>query len=156
MLQYDIGDRTTPLRVKLNGEISDHAQAPLEALARELAGAAVVALDCQQIENITSVGVRHWVAFLGALPQDMRVEFHRCSTFFIDYANLVPMLAGQGEFVSFEVPYRCRSCGAEEHKLFAVGDVSLQRPFPSTTCLKCGQPQTAEVRAEDYLTFLLL
>jgi hypothetical protein len=154
-LTYQVRNAGGHHAVDLAGALTETAGPVLLELAGELGACATIAFDCRSINNITSVGVRLWVKFLSRLPATAAVEFHHCSTYFIDYANLVPLLTEKGQVVSFEMPYRCATCGSSSTVLVRSEGVQPDSDFAPQAC-KCGGEARPDVNTQDYLTFLFM
>ncbi len=152
-MKYTLNESGGKAKVTLAGDIAAGIENDLNKLKGEIK-AGHVDFDCAGIQMINSVGIRHWRQFLKELSAKASVEFHRCPTYFVDYANMVPDLTEMGVIVSFYAPLRCPNCAKSAPLLLVSKDVDPEVGYGSHQCPKCATKLEPEVPAEDYLAFL--
>lgn len=152
-MKYTHNESGGKVKVTLTGDITAGIESDLAKLKGQIKGGHVD-FDCAGVQMINSVGIRHWRQFLKELSGRATVEFHRCPTYFVDYANMVPDLTEMGVIVSFYAPLRCPDCAKSQPVLLVSKDVDPEAGYGSHKCSKCGSELEPEVPAEDYLAFL--
>lgn len=125
------------------------------AAAEGLAG--VVVFDMANIERVTSFGVREWLQLLSAAQRTVeRVYLANCSEAVVNQLSTIRAFAGGGTVVSFEAPYRCRSCGYECKHMLDVehdGEAIRNREPPKVECPKCQRAAEFDDDADTYFAF---
>ena len=125
----------------------------LEKLSKGIKGGHVV-FDCENVGTINSLGIRAWKNLLEKVAKKATIEFQRCSSDFVDAANLVSDITVLGVIASFYATLGCASCGVSHAVLLASKDVDPEAGYGSHKCRKCAKQLTAEVDARDFLAFL--
>jgi anti-anti-sigma regulatory factor len=116
-----------------------------------------VVIDLGEVTFINSIGVRDWVRFLRTLTARGPVRLRRCSEAMVLQFNMVTEASALTEIESFQAPYVCAACGAEEPVELTVarhlpeGRGSRLPEFP---CSECGGALRFGEVPERYLLFL--
>lgn len=125
------------------------------AAAEGLSG--MVVFDLANIERVTSFGVREWLQLLSAAQRTVeRFYLANCSEAVVNQLSTIRAFAGGGTIVSFEAPYRCRSCGFEcKHILDVEQDAEAirNREPPKVECPKCQRAAEFDDDADTYFAF---
>lgn len=153
MLSWQMQESADLRSVRLEGQIDENAEPQLTALRQALKPGRLD-LNCAGISLINSVGVLLWTEFLHALPRPSDIEFHECSAFFIDYANLVPSLVAGGRVVSFMAPLRCPKCHTSTTVPLKTAGLDPESGFGRHCCPQCGGELQPEVAPEDFFGFM--
>ena len=138
--------------VELAGDLLGTDAKPLAELAAKLAGAKAVRFDLEHLGMMNSAGVMDWAGFLEKLP--CPYVFVSCPVDFVDYANLVPQVIGEGRVETFYAPLRCSPCKVGQTTLLEAAKLTPESDFGSMACPKCGKAMEPEVEPADYFTFL--
>jgi hypothetical protein len=139
----------------MDGEITDASRAALAKMRQAVDSARAITFDCAGIRNINSPGVRVWLDEIRQLRTDIEIEFEKCSTYFVDYVNLLPDIINGGKVVSFDAPVHCATCKASRTVQLNAAVAARAGGFGEHRCPKCGSVMEPEVRPEEYLNFLL-
>lgn len=138
--------------LELSGEITDRIDAaPIAEL-----GAEYLVFDLEEVERITSYGIREWIKLLGGLEAEYYC-FVRSPPPLVAQFNMVYDFRGEGEIVSLFLPYLCPACGAETSHLADLrdeyGELSDYDP-PKLDCPECGEEANFDDIPELYLECL--
>jgi hypothetical protein len=105
-------------KLNFNGHIDEDAQFG----SLELAGAAQVVLDLNEVSAINSCGIREWIKWIRTAPSGAKVIYKNCPKVIVDQINMVAgFLPENGKVESFYVPYYSDSTGNEKMILFREG-----------------------------------
>jgi hypothetical protein len=117
----------------------------------------VVVFDLANIERVTSFGVREWLQLLSAAQRTVEKHYlANCSEAVVNQLSTIRAFSGGGTVVSFEAPYRCRSCGFEcKHILDVEYDAQAlrDREPPKVECPKCQRSAEFDDDVETYFAF---
>ncbi len=152
-MKYSLKTTADKAIVAIKGDLAQGIDETLQRMAKEIK-AATVEIDCAEVGSINSLGIRSWQRFLQDLGSRAQVEFHRCPTYFIDYANMFGELTTLGTIMSFDAPLKCVRCKIFVTVLLNTADVDPRNGFGNHLCPRCNHEMEAEVPAEDYLAFL--
>src|SRR5687767_11883227 len=94
--------------LKVAGNIDERFQPPAVQLAK--IDPVSVEIDCSAVGDINSIGTRHWINFLGALPKGCTYSFRGCRDNFLAYARFVPLFTNGAKIHSFFIPFECDAC----------------------------------------------
>ncbi|MCC6749136.1 MAG: hypothetical protein IT371_15855 [Deltaproteobacteria bacterium] len=119
---------------------------------------AVVILDLSRIRRITSFGIRQWMDFLRAMHQrDVKAYAIDCTPRVIDNANLVVGFMQSVQILSFQAPYLCDDCGADQARLMDMvahrDEIHGRNPKPAP-CESCGGTMRFSDDPETYFSYL--
>jgi len=138
--------------VEVKGALSGDVSAALTDLSKKLPEGALVRFDLAGVSAMNTRGLRSWANFLRGLK--MPYEFHRCSVFFVDSANLIAEVLGKGKVISFHAPMTCASCRKSREVLLETAALEGDESFGEHRCESCRSPLEPEVSPPDYLVFL--
>lgn len=115
----------------------------------------VVVFDLDAVTRITSYGVREWVKTLKEVGCDY-LGFARCRPALVTQFNLIANFAGQGELLSFYVPYVCSGCGEYAEHLLELrkhdAEVKAFTP-PARVCPKCQEAMELDDLPQTYFAY---
>ena len=116
-----------------------------------------VIVDLDEVDRITSFGVREWVQALHRIGADY-YAFVRCRPAIVTQFNMVADFGVQGHLVSFYVPYECMECGEYFEVLTdlrrdygEIASLNLQAP----PCPKCSGETELDDVPEQYFSYVL-
>lgn len=115
----------------------------------------IVVIDLDGVSRLSSYGVRQWLKMVKDLKADYCC-FVRARPAMIMQFNLMSNFAGNGELLSFYLPYVCEACGSYTERLIdaRVEQVAIKACSPpATACASCGLPAEFDDIAETYLSF---
>lgn len=96
-----------------------------------------VTLHLEDVQSISSCGIREWIAFVSKLPSTTHLEFEQCSIPITRQFGMLSNFRGPGRIKSFYAPYYCDECDEETERLLEVtGDFELD-PHPTSPLRKC-------------------
>jgi len=124
--------------VTLHGDVVETTD--FSALAEVLEEEPRVEFNLRELRRMSSYGVRSWCEFLDGL-KGKHYAFHHTSTTFTTSVSMVPQVAGTGEIVSFEAPYRCDNCETVDVRLLESASVLQEGEeliAPTLRCNVCG------------------
>lgn len=114
-----LGDALTPLESTDHATLQRHGDVTLvrfrgrlnegfdgEAVGRQLRG--TVVFDLEEVERITSFGIRSWLEMLDECRSKVdALYFARCPEPFVNQVTMIRGVLGSGRVVSFYAPYLC-------------------------------------------------
>src|SRR4051812_28789970 len=122
--------------VALVGAIDESTD--LSALGRALP-AGKVRFDFGAVERINSMGVKHWLDFVGQLGgRGSTIVAERCSPAIVSQLNMVLGFLGRGEVRSVLAPYLCEDCDQTGERLFELSTVTPADLKVGPSCPQCG------------------
>jgi anti-anti-sigma regulatory factor len=145
---WEILERGDELVVKLAGSIDEGTDlSDLFSLQGNK-----IAIDLEQVERITSSGVRHWVHFITTICKKHQVVLERCSSPFVQLGNVLSNLTNRAKIVSVMLPYFCDVCESEK---CLVVDITPTRPTieESIPCPTCDGSMVFDDFTNAYLDF---
>jgi ABC-type transporter Mla MlaB component len=155
---------TTETRLTLTGSLDEKAAGLLASLRNEIKPGPLV-IDLAGIAAINSNGVRVWSEFLrfvetktGKGPGSGKggnVTLTSLSTYFVDYANLLPSICGSSTVESFYFPVACKHCQVQMSVLIGAEGAVAANDVGEHRCGVCGDVLADIVPVPDYLCFLL-
>lgn len=150
--ELDIRDDARCRHIWIRGQIDEDFDA--EQLKK--AFTAHVVLHLEDVQSISSCGIREWISFVSELPPDMRLEFEKCSIPITRQFGMLSNFRGPGLIRSFYAPYYCDECDEETERLLKVtGNFELSDPAGSDrTCSACGGPLEFDGVERVYFSFL--
>ena len=116
----------------------------------------VIVFDLDNVQRITSFGVRQWVSAL----KDLNAEYYaflNCRPAIVSQFNMVANFGGQGSILSLYAPYLCPNCDKEIEVLIDLrqkhADV-VSGKVPKVTCPSCqGQADFDDIPSS-YFSYL--
>jgi hypothetical protein len=114
-----------------------------------------VIFDLAGIKNMSSYGVRHWIAMIERLTLTHDVVFRNCSISLMDQINITPAIADGCLIASFYAPYYCETCG-ECSMLINTREhwhLLTQQIAPTFHCEKCQGLLSFDALEEGFLMF---
>jgi hypothetical protein len=105
-----------------------------------------VVLHLGGVRHVSSIGIREFESFIELVTQATLIEV---SPAIASHLVLLPTLAARVKVESAQLPFSCRSCGAEQTAVvpFVAGAHETHAP----TCASCGQRMQLDGLAEQYL-----
>lgn len=152
-MKFAVKTTTEYTEVALKGDIDEGAEAVLAEIKAKLKPGRIV-FDCDNVQNVNSIGLRHWSSFVSSLTPGYTVEYINCATVLIDYASLSKSFLGGGKIVSFHAPYLCGSCSHSFMTLFQTEAVRAKGGLDPVSCPKCKRAGQLEVQEDVYLDWL--
>lgn len=152
-LRVDLYKDSRATTLRLSGAIDETAQ--LVELGSRVDPPLVI--DLGGVKLINSIGVRDWVRFLRAVVPRGPVTLRHCPVLMVNQFNLIRGAATGAHIDSFQAPYMCDGCGAEEiveltpGRHLPKGSKSTPPDFP---CPRCGGSLRFDEFPESYLLFL--
>lgn len=135
--------------LRLRGAITERAD--FGALLGEL-GPGPVVVDLAGVTRVNSIGVRHWVDFVGRLCEGRRVELEECSPAFVEQLMLIERMQGDAEVRSIRLPFLCDDCDhGHELTLPLTGQTEIPLTAP---CPRCRVPSELDDLPERYTSLL--
>jgi hypothetical protein len=166
-LGRSVADEERGLRVTLAGVIDEHAQRAALAdqlqtrlsdrtLVERSGGAPRVTFDLAGVERLTSAGVREWILFMRAVPQNGQYAWDPGAPVMIRQANAIVGFLGGARVTSLLYPFYCPSCEHELDEPVAVGLGATRRSIvvPRVSCPRCRATMEAAEDPSQYLGFL--
>ncbi len=152
MLTAKIDKSPVKAAVALKGVLDEEAAPVLSGLLGKLRRLHVV-FDCLGVTAVNSVGFRQWTSFLKALGETCTFDFVNCPQAFLDYAGLLVKTAYADRIASFQVPFRCESCGEESIRIFETDAVEPDDDFKPGICPSCNGVSSALATPADCVAF---
>ncbi|SME97128.1 hypothetical protein [Pseudobacteriovorax antillogorgiicola] len=115
-----------------------------------------VRFNFKEVDCVTSLGARFWLAFLSSFETGRKIEYEECSHEVIQQINIFPRFIGHGHILSFYGAFTCPHCGHEESILFS-GDRDPEELIDSSTdqlCSECQQPTELDEDERAFFRFL--
>ena len=137
-------------RFYLSGTIDEKVDESLSTIIPHLADVNV--FNLRYIEEITSLGILHWMNFIDQISEDQKVIFHQCSPEFIMTMNMVPNFQGHAKIDSVIATYYCTECHHERDFIFEAGKNmpdSKNSEFFATDCDNCGRAKMEMYELEE-------
>lgn len=118
-----------------------------------------VKVDLSKVSNVNSVGMRGFLNFIRD-AKDLALEFHNCSSSFIDMINTFPTTLGSPPnpaiVKSLIIEYQCVVCAKEISSLYKVDFVKGETPIlPIQVCVRCSAAMTPKFDADDLFTYMV-
>lgn len=137
--------------VSLNGAVDEDAN--FAPLLEHLRSKGHVRFDLSGVARINSCGVREWVNFIRALPQNCDIELEKCTPTVVSQLNMISNFAGAARVISVHAPFVCDSCGSEEDMLVDVAGGQVPE-LEEARCRSCGGVMEFDDVRESYFAFL--
>lgn len=122
--------------VHLKGDLINDLRTSFEAMVLTFETRGIV-FDCDSIERINSIGVRHWLMFLDKIGKAHEFRFRNCRESFMDTALMIPGFTRDRPIESFYTCYTCKDCNHEKSHFVPVNGKKPVVP-EQMTCEKCG------------------
>lgn len=136
----------------LNGVIDEFADL---SFLKHLHGPVV--LHMAAVRRINSFGVRLWMDFVRAIPEEAEVTYVEVATPLVEQMSMVQGFFGRGRVESFVAPMVCAACGETSARIFTVSECAGTAPpaLPEARCSACdgGLLELDDIE-EQYLAFL--
>ncbi|MBN2360997.1 MAG: protein kinase [Deltaproteobacteria bacterium] len=117
-----------------------------------------VVFDMQDVEVMTSFGIREWKSMVVRLHEEKRhFYFFNCPVEIFNQFNMIAGFGGAGQIVSFYAPFYCERCAIEQQVLIdLVHDhakiAALEEP--EARCMTCGLPIDFDDNPHDFFSFV--
>ena len=109
--------------LRLSGTVDADARFPTPPQAQ-------IIISTTDVNRLTSVGVRHWIAWLERLAErGSEVFLVDCAPDIVVQLNQIQNFAGHGKLVSFYMPYDCPTCDRQSMVLMRTAVAKEQQPF---------------------------
>ena len=117
---------------------------------------AKVCFNFKEVDCITSLGARFWLAFLSRFEGGRHIEYIECSHEVIQQVNIFPRFIGHGTIRSFYGSFTCPGCGGEESRLFSkeVDIDEVVRNCKDIDCPECGTTLELDEDERAFFSFL--
>lgn len=145
-------DGGTPL-FTLTGSIDEHAASTLAALQGEITASSAAVIDLSGVTAMNSAGTVAWVSFMAQVARTP-LELRQCPALFMDYANVIPGVAGEAEVFSAKLPVACDSCGMSWDVLVEIPAFLAALPTPPLPKCRCGGKPSAQIEPEEFVAFV--
>jgi hypothetical protein len=149
--RWNLLDSGTAATVTFEGRLDETVK--LKSLLEKLAAVKNVRLVLSGLTGMTSVGVREWHQFVGAIPKGCSVDLEECSPAFVTQLNTIKGFAGHGRVKSVYAPFFCDTCGHTGRLLIRVSPKSMPA-IAFVKCSKCVSIMSFDEIAEDFFAFV--
>ena len=150
-IEEKIGDSN--LEYRLIGNLDESAELVLADFLSSFSKSEII-LNCRDIQQINSVGVRIWIQFLKKLTSTTKISVSECCEVFMDYRALIPAMTQNSEILSVVVGFECRNCGSVIDKIINRADFKIDLNFGTLPCTTCSHAAIPIANAEDLFSFL--
>ncbi|MCA9670767.1 MAG: hypothetical protein KC503_34460 [Myxococcales bacterium] len=136
--------------LRLSGTVDADARFPTPPQAQ-------IIISTTDVNRLTSVGVRHWIAWLERLAErGSEVFLVDCAPDIVVQLNQIQNFAGHGKLVSFYMPYDCPTCDRQSMVLMRTAVAKEQQPFraPVRRCEVCDGVLEFDALEDGYFAFL--
>ncbi|MCB0384922.1 MAG: hypothetical protein KDD43_05985 [Bdellovibrionales bacterium] len=144
----------------INGSIGQEC----DLFDAEVANLTDLTLDFENMTFINSVGVKSWLDWIKALPENLTVHFVNCTPLIVNQLNqVIGFIPPKGIIESFFIPYICDECGNED-RVLAKKDVDFDWPAQSKpprisapnsiTCSNCRSQMEMDMLPSKFFAFL--
>ncbi len=134
----------------MSGTIDDKSNDSLSTIIPHLSDKNI--FNLRYIDEITSLGILHWVRFIEQIPADQVIIFQECSSEFVMTMNLIPDFKSHAKIDSVIGTYYCTECHHERDFVFEAGKNLPSRrnsEFFSTDCDNCGRAKMEMFELEE-------
>lgn len=140
--------------VRLRGDLINELADSFDAMGSLLETRSVI-FDCEGIEKVNSIGVRHWLGFLDKLSKVHVFRFRNCGESFMDSALMIPGFTRNAPIDSFYVTLSCPDCSNESRMYISVAE-NKSHGNDKMTCEKCGNQMEYPSDFEEQLVLVNL
>jgi len=146
-LSYDNYEFESQKVLKVSGVLNEDVD--LEPLKEP----SIQLIDCEEVKQMFSVGIRKWVMTLKERSPDHPLKFLKCSVVFIEQLNLIEGFVETEAVVSFYAPYFCDKCDKVHEILLKPSEVE-DAEAPEKNCPEHGSTMEFDDDEEEYFEFL--
>ena len=116
-----------------------------------------IVFNFEHLTFINSVGIRHWVEFLGEFEKKREIIFEECSPVVVNQINMLPEFQSNSKIVSIFGEFLCEDCGFTKNEKFLTeaGYDTLVSQMANRACQSCdgGEMQLCDF-PESFLSFM--
>jgi anti-anti-sigma regulatory factor len=122
--------------VHLKGDLVNDLRSSFDSMTILFETRSII-FDCDGLERINSIGVRHWLMFLDKIGKAHEFRFRNCRETFMDTALMISGFTRDRPIDSFYTCYTCTDCNNVKSHFVPVKAGKAVVP-PQMTCEKCG------------------
>lgn len=137
--------------VVLSGDIDERVTEGLAEISSRVK-APVVAFDCDDVQNINSIGIRQWMLFMATFGAQRKLSFRRCPPQLVDYATMLPRLFGSGKVESLYLSFYCEPCQHSCRALVEFARLAADRAAAANRCPRCASELSTDMDLDEICT----